>query len=72
MTKTVFNVEMSCGGCSGACTRILKKIDGVESVDANLDTQKITVEHSSSVSAETMLEALKKWAENAGKKVSIA
>jgi copper chaperone len=23
-----FNVEMSCGGCSGAVERILKKLDG--------------------------------------------
>ena len=24
----VFDVQMACGGCSGACTRILKKMDG--------------------------------------------
>ena len=31
MGTAVFNVEMSCGGCSGACTRILSKLDGVKS-----------------------------------------
>ncbi|GBG25576.1 Copper transport protein ATOX1 [Hondaea fermentalgiana] len=72
MPETTFNVEMSCGGCSGACTRILKKIDGVEEVDASLEDQKITVQHDSSVTADTMLEALQKWAQSSGKKVSKA
>lgn len=26
--KYVFNVAMSCGGCSGAVERVLKKLDG--------------------------------------------
>ena len=27
MSTVVFNVQMSCGGCAGAVTRILKKLD---------------------------------------------
>ena len=42
-TTTVFNVEMACDGCSGACKRILGKVDGVESVDADLTAQTVTV-----------------------------
>jgi copper chaperone len=26
-----FNVQMSCGGCSGAVERVLKKLDGIAS-----------------------------------------
>ena len=39
----VFNCEMVCGGCSGATTKILNKVEGVTNVDANIETQKITV-----------------------------
>ena len=39
-TKEInFKAEMACGGCSGAITRILSKIDGVELVEPNLETQ---------------------------------
>jgi len=72
MSQTVFNVEMSCSGCSNACTRILNKIDGVSNVQADLDGQKITVSHASSVDPKVMLAALQKWATNSGKSVSLA
>lgn len=29
--KYKFNVSMSCGGCSGAVERVLKKLDGTRS-----------------------------------------
>ncbi|KIE02574.1 Heavy metal-associated domain, HMA, partial [Metarhizium majus ARSEF 297] len=34
-----FNVAMSCGGCSGAIDRVLKKLDGVESYEVSLENQ---------------------------------
>ncbi|SPJ78540.1 related to antioxidant protein and metal homeostasis factor [Fusarium torulosum] len=34
-----FNISMSCGGCSGAIDRVLKKLDGVESYDVSLENQ---------------------------------
>ena len=43
---------MACGGCSGAVTRILTKISGVESVEPNLETQKVKVVCSGEVSDE--------------------
>jgi len=67
MTLTVFQVQMNCTGCSGACTRILKKFDGVEQIDANLESQRISVTHDAKVSPQDMLVALKKWGD-AGKK----
>eukprot|EP00958_Prasinococcus_capsulatus_P015558 scaffold1658_cov393-Prasinococcus_capsulatus_cf.AAC.24 len=34
---------MMCGGCEAAVRRVLDKLDGVESVDINRDTNKVTV-----------------------------
>ena len=68
-----FDVQMNCGGCSGACTKILNKIDGVTSVNASLEEQKIRVGYDPSLaSPEVMLAALKKWGDAGGKKVAMA
>ncbi|TPX55945.1 hypothetical protein PhCBS80983_g04914 [Powellomyces hirtus] len=50
---------MSCGGCSGAVTRILSKTDGVSSFDVSLETQTVTVK-TSTLSQEAVFEAIKK------------
>ncbi|KAJ5151812.1 iron/copper transporter Atx1 [Penicillium capsulatum] len=55
-----FNVSMSCGGCSGAIERILKRLDGVKSFDVNLEAQTAVVNTEPSVSYETVLEQIKK------------
>ena len=68
-TTTVFNVEMACGGCSGACTRILGKLDGVESVNPDLDAQTVTVV--GTADPQLMLAKLQKWGNAAGKKVEL-
>lgn len=72
MGTAVFNVEMSCGGCSGACTRILSKLEGVKNVDASLDAQKITVDYDSPATPQVMLEKLQVWGSTANKAVSMA
>ena len=63
-----------CGGCSGAITRILTKVDGVNKVEPDLETQKVTVEvaDGSGIDGEALLETLAAWANSAGKKVSVA
>jgi copper chaperone len=38
-----FNVTMTCGGCSGAVDRVLKRLDGVKSYEVSLDSQTATV-----------------------------
>ncbi|THH33840.1 hypothetical protein EUX98_g257 [Antrodiella citrinella] len=38
-----FDVKMTCSGCSGAIERVLKKAEGVESYDVNLETQEVLV-----------------------------
>jgi len=55
-----FNVSMSCGGCSGAVERVLKKLDGVKSYDVSLDTQTASVVADPSLPYETVLTTIKK------------
>ncbi|KAG0087508.1 Cytosolic copper metallochaperone [Podila epicladia] len=44
MTTFVYDVTMTCSGCSGAVTRVLNKLQGVDKFDVSLETQKVTVE----------------------------
>jgi len=39
----VLKVDMMCSGCTGAVERIIKKMDGVESYDINLEEKKVVV-----------------------------
>ncbi|PHH60783.1 hypothetical protein CDD81_1180 [Ophiocordyceps australis] len=61
-----FNVTMTCGGCSGAVDRVLKKLPDVESYDVSLDTQ--TAKVVTSLPYETVLEKIAKT----GKKINSA
>ncbi|KAK2781022.1 Cytosolic copper metallochaperone [Onygenales sp. PD_12] len=55
-----FNVSMSCGGCSGAVERVLKKLDGVKSYEVSLDSQTATVVADPSLEYDTVLTTIKK------------
>ncbi|KAF1926128.1 putative iron/copper transporter Atx1 [Didymella exigua CBS 183.55] len=55
-----FNIAMSCGGCSGAVERVLKKLDGVKSYNVSLETQTADIVAEDSLSYETVLEKIKK------------
>ncbi|KAJ4378278.1 Cytosolic copper metallochaperone [Didymella sp. IMI 355093] len=55
-----FNIAMSCGGCSGAVERVLKKLDGVKSYNVSLETQSADIVTEDSLSYETVLEKIKK------------
>ncbi|SLM40406.1 iron copper transporter [Lasallia pustulata] len=55
-----FNITMTCGGCSGAVERVLKKLDGVKSYDVSLDKQTADVVTEESVGYDTVLEKIKK------------
>ncbi|KAH8803289.1 iron copper transporter [Xylogone sp. PMI_703] len=61
-----FNVTMTCGGCSGAVDRVLKRLDGVKSYEVSLDSQTATVVAEPSLAYETVLKTIKKT----GKKVN--
>lgn len=58
--KYKFNVTMTCGGCSGAVERVLKKMEGVKSYDVSLDTQTADVTTDESLSYDQVLEKIKK------------
>ncbi|KAL8365116.1 hypothetical protein RB595_004096 [Gaeumannomyces hyphopodioides] len=60
-----FDVEMSCGGCSGAIDRVLKKLEGVESHEVSLENQNATVIAKPDLSYEAVLKTISKT----GKKV---
>jgi len=55
-----FNVTMTCGGCSGAVERVLKKLDGVKSYNVSLDTQTADITAEESLDYATVLEKIKK------------
>jgi copper chaperone len=56
MTKSVrFNVGMTCGGCKGAVVRILGKIEGVQEIDADVETKVVVALVEDGVSEEAML-----------------
>ncbi|KAG1051644.1 hypothetical protein G6F43_006167 [Rhizopus delemar] len=64
MATYVFNVEMSCSGCSNAVERALKRL-GVDSVTSDLEKQEVVVV--SDLPVEDVLAAIKKT----GKTVSV-
>eukprot|EP00603_Paraphysomonas_imperforata_P003996 CAMPEP_0114423082 /NCGR_PEP_ID=MMETSP0103-20121206/5956_1 /TAXON_ID=37642 ORGANISM="Paraphysomonas imperforata, Strain PA2" /NCGR_SAMPLE_ID=MMETSP0103 /ASSEMBLY_ACC=CAM_ASM_000201 /LENGTH=75 /DNA_ID=CAMNT_0001591715 /DNA_START=29 /DNA_END=256 /DNA_ORIENTATION=- len=73
MTKSVvFDVGMTCGGCSAAVTRILKKVEGVEDIQCDLDEKKVTVVCDDETDEQLMLAKLMKWSEASGKSVALA
>ncbi|KAF2399194.1 iron copper transporter [Trichodelitschia bisporula] len=62
-----FNVAMSCGGCSGAVERVLKKLDGIDHYEVSLEKQtaEIVTTEDSPLDFNTVLTTIKKT----GKKV---
>ncbi|XP_052793411.1 copper transport protein ATOX1-like [Mya arenaria] len=61
--KYVFDMEMTCGGCTNAARKVLEKI-GVnkDDIDANLDAKTVTV--TSTLSSDELLAALQKTGKN--------
>ncbi|KAK0669995.1 hypothetical protein QBC41DRAFT_318592 [Cercophora samala] len=64
--KYQFSIVMSCGGCSGAVERVLKKLEGVKSYEVSLDSQTATVIAEDSLPYEKVLKTIAKT----GKKVT--
>ena len=53
--KTVLNVEgMMCSHCENRVTTVLSALEGVSSVNVDLEAKTVTVEHSESVSIDTL------------------
>ncbi|KAM0282944.1 hypothetical protein ACHAQH_002755 [Verticillium albo-atrum] len=64
--KYDFSIAMSCGGCSGAVDRVLKKLDGVKSYEVSLENQTASVVAEPELSYEKVLATIAKT----GKKVN--
>ncbi|KAK4204733.1 hypothetical protein QBC40DRAFT_83895 [Triangularia verruculosa] len=64
--KYHFEITMSCGGCSGAVERVLKKLEGVKSYQVSLADQTATVVAEDSLPYEKVLRTIAKT----GKKVT--
>ncbi|KAF9428378.1 Cytosolic copper metallochaperone [Podila epigama] len=54
-----YDVTMTCSGCSGAVTRVLTKLEGVNNFNVSLETQKVTVD-SDSLTQEQILAVIQK------------
>lgn len=65
MPEVVLKVDMMCDGCVGAVRNVLEKMEGVESVDVNLEKQTAVI--TGSVSAAEAAEKVSK----SGKKTEI-
>ncbi|KAB8300870.1 hypothetical protein EYC80_002798 [Monilinia laxa] len=61
-----FGISMSCGGCSGAVDRVLKKLDGVKAYEVDLKGQTATVIAKPELDYDTVLRKIAKT----GKKVN--
>ncbi|KAI4186975.1 MAG: hypothetical protein LQ346_005581 [Caloplaca aetnensis] len=55
-----FEVEMTCGGCSGAVNRVLGKMEGIQKYTADHNTKMVDVYADEGVAYETVLEKIKK------------
>ncbi|KAG0171673.1 Cytosolic copper metallochaperone [Apophysomyces sp. BC1034] len=56
---------MTCSGCSNAVSRALNKLEGVENVDIDMDKQEVVV--TTTLTRETVLEAIKKTGKEVNK-----
>jgi copper chaperone len=61
-----FNVQMNCGGCSGAVERALRKLDSVKNVEISLENQTVKVY------CNTDVDLLFKTIQKTGKNVSLS
>ncbi|CAG7846050.1 SubName: Full=Uncharacterized protein {ECO:0000313/EMBL:CCA69218.1} [Serendipita indica DSM 11827] len=55
----VFDVKMTCGGCSGAVNRALSKVEGISSYEVDLEKQSVVV-HPSTATYDEVYEKIKK------------
>ncbi len=63
--------EMSCEGCSGAITRILGKVQGVQDIQCSIPEQRVSFTVDDGFDTEVAMAKLRVWADAAGKQVSL-
>ncbi len=57
-TQHIQIMNLSCRGCVNTITRNLKALDGVNSVEVDLETDIVTVQHDDSVSRAELVQVL--------------
>jgi copper chaperone len=57
-TTTLTAPEIVCGGCASSIKKALGNVEGVSDVDVDVETKKVTVNHTESVSREKIADAL--------------
>ena len=71
MPQYKFYAEMSCGGCSGAITRLLKKLDGVTDVKCDIEANEVVVVTDKDFDGvDAFMEKIGAWSTNAKKRIS--
>ena len=66
---TRFHAGMTCSGCSNAIKRVLGRVDGVTSVETDVDAKTVVVHGSAPAAA--LLAALQKWGDASKKEVRL-
>eukprot|EP00468_Gymnochlora_sp_CCMP2014_P009023 CAMPEP_0167767310 /NCGR_PEP_ID=MMETSP0110_2-20121227/15969_1 /TAXON_ID=629695 /ORGANISM="Gymnochlora sp., Strain CCMP2014" /LENGTH=76 /DNA_ID=CAMNT_0007655715 /DNA_START=6 /DNA_END=236 /DNA_ORIENTATION=- len=64
-----YYAAMTCGGCSGAITKILKKIEGVEEIKTDVDKKSVVV--SGTMDEKYVTAKLMKWSKASSKEVKL-
>jgi copper chaperone CopZ len=60
MSQQVLQVAgMSCGGCAASVERALKAVPGVEAVQVELDSGRVTIDTAAAVAVERLAEAVR-------------
>ncbi len=57
-TTKVTAPDIVCGGCAASIKKALGNVEGVKSVDVDVENKAVTVEHGSEVSREQVIETL--------------
>jgi copper chaperone len=55
---TVTAPEIVCGGCANAIKNAFERVEGVSSVEVDVESKRVSVEHESSISREDIVKVL--------------
>jgi copper chaperone CopZ len=57
-TTTLTAPDIVCGGCASAIKNALSKVGGINGVEVDVDTKKVTVKHNQETTREKIVEVL--------------
>lgn len=59
-TTTLTAPDIHCDGCANSIKRALGRVPGIETIDVNIETKVVTVNHEPTVTRETIVDKLDK------------